>query len=112
MAEQKKNEYEKPNTLYLSREEFNHLIVTLDLMAKIGEQNSVTDIAENLKKTILRYASKPKRNKDDRAAVILYEREACPLIKLLLFYIAAFRIGEPHDFFSEIRKNKKESETT
>ena len=59
-----------------------------------------------MRNTFMRFAKKQKKNGDDRAAVILYEKEACPLIKLLLLYIAAFRKIEPRDYYAEIRKGK------
>ena len=99
---------DKPYHLYLSREQFNQLIETIELMLAVDEDNEVTKDAAKMRNTFMRFAKKQKKNGDDRAAVILYEKEACPLIKLLLFYISAFRRTEPHDYFSEIRKDKKE----
>lgn len=99
---------DKPYYLYLSREQFNQLIETIELMLAVDEDNEVTKDAAKMRDTFMRFAKKQKKNGDDRAAVILYEKEACPLIKLLLFYISAFRRTEPHDYFSEIRKNMKE----
>ena len=99
---------DKPYHLYLSREQFNQLIETIELMLAVDEDNEVTKDAAKMRNTFMRFAKKQKKNGDDRAAVILYEKEACPLIKLLLFYISAVRRTEPHDYFSEIRKDKKE----
>lgn len=98
---------DKPYHLYLSREQFNQLIETIELMLAVDADNEVTRDAAKMRDTFMRFAKKQKKDGDDRAAVILYEKEACPLIKLLLFYISAFRKTEPHDYFSEIRKNMR-----
>ena len=97
---------DQPVQLYLSKEEYNHLLETIDLLAKVDMDNRVTGDAARLRETLLRFVKKERRTGDDRAAVILYKREACPLIKLLLFYIAAFRKIEPRDYYAEIRKGK------
>lgn len=108
MKENHAPQSDKPYHLYLNREEYNQLIETLVLMIAIDEDNQVTKDLRDMRDTFMRFVKKQKNNKgDDCAAVILYEREACPLIKTLLFYISAFRTIEPHDYFSEIRKNKR-----
>ena len=71
------------------------------------EISALSSILETVKKEGLKGTIDMKSYKkgDDRAVVILFEREACPLIKLMLLYIGAFRKTEPHDFFSDIRKD-------
>ena len=99
---------DKPYYLYLTREQFNQLIETIELMVVVDEDNEVTREAAKMRDTFMRFAKKQKNTKgDDCAAVILYEKEACPLIKLMLYYISVFRQTEPHDYFSEIRKNMR-----
>lgn len=53
------------------------------------------------------FSKKEQRKGDDRAAVILYGKEASALIMLLTVYISAVSDSEPHDFFSELGKNRK-----
>lgn len=108
MAENKRIEQEKPTALFLSREQYNHLLATLALLEKVDSENRYAKLAGQMKQTLLKFSKKEKRNGDDRAAVILYERETCVLIKLMLLYISTFRSREPHDFFSDIGKNIKE----
>ena len=104
MKENHAPQKDTPYYLYLSKEQFNQLIETIELMLAVDDDNEVTREAAKMRDTFMRFAKKQKKDGDDRAAVILYEKEACPLIKLLLFYISAFRKTEPHDYFSEIRK--------
>ena len=97
---------DKPYHLYLSIEQFNQLMETIELMISIDDKSEVTKEMIEMRDTIMRFTRKQKnKNGDDCAAVILYEKEACPLIKVLLFYIATFRTIEPKDYYSDIRKN-------
>ena len=109
MTEKKNVSTDQPYHLYLTREDYNHMLQTLALLEKIETGNPAADEIANdaavLKQTLLRFTKKSYKKGDDRAVVILFEREACPLIKLMLLYIGAFRKTEPHDFFSDIRKD-------
>lgn len=108
MAGQKSKAQDKPETLFLPPDLLNHLCAALTAMEETDSQNRYAQLAGQMKQTIMKYAKKEKRKGDDRAAVILYGKEASALIMLLTVYISAVSDQEPHDFFSELGKNRKE----
>ncbi len=109
MAENKPKVKDKPETLFLPPDLTNYLFTAMTAIEEIDSNNRYAQLASQLKQTIMRYAKKERRKGDDRAAIILYGKEASALIMLLTIYISAISDDDfvPHDFFSELGKNKR-----
>ena len=110
MAQKFSTGQDKPEKLFLSPELTNYLFSALTAIEEIDSENRIAQKAGQLKRTLMRYAKRERRKGDDRAAVILYGKEASALIMYLTVYISAISDDDfvPHDFFSELGKNIRE----
>lgn len=110
MVQNKSSGQDKPEKLFLSPELTNYLFSALTAIEEIDFKNRAAQKAGQLKRTLIKYAKREKRKGDDRAAIILYGKEASALIMYLTIYISAISDDDyvPHDFFSELGKNIRE----